>query len=120
MKLVWIALVAAAGLGTAYLALRAEGPSYSPPVVEETPVVPTRLPRAAAAGERALVLKVDGMCCGGCTGKLYRALSQVPGVEAACVDFDTGTASAIVDARADSGELVRALTFDKYTASIAP
>jgi Cu+-exporting ATPase len=120
MKLIQIAVLVAAGLGAAYFAVRAEAPSYRPPVVEETPVVPTRLPRAAGPGERALVLHVEGMCCGGCTGKLYRALSAVEGVKAACVDFDSGTASAIVDVQADGAELARALTFDKYTASAAP
>jgi Cu+-exporting ATPase len=120
MKLLLFGVLVAAGLGAAYLAVRADGPSYQPPVVEETPVVPTRLPRAAGPGERALVLHVEGMCCGGCTGKLYRALSEVQGVKLACVDFDTSSASAIVDASTDGAALARALTFDKYTASPMP
>jgi len=120
MKLLWIGLLAAAALGAAYFAVQAKGPSYEPPVIEETPYVPTRLPRAAGPGERIAVLHVEGMCCGGCTGKLYRALSAVHGVTAACVDFDTGTASAIVGENASGDELAHALTFDKYSASVTP
>ena len=57
------------------------------------------------------------MCCAGCTEKLYLALSAVDGVQVACVDFDSGTASALVEAGRNEGSLQAALTFDKYTAS---
>ena len=120
MKLLWIGLLTAAALGAAYFAVHAKGPSFEPPVVEDTPYVPTRLPREAGPGERIAVLHVEGMCCAGCTSKLYSALSAVEGVTAACVDFDTRTASAIVGENASGEELAHALTFDKYTASVTP
>jgi len=119
MKALWISILVAAGLGAAYVAVKSDAPRYAAPVVEPTPVVPTRLPRPAGPGEEVRVFEVTGMCCAGCTDKLYRALSAVEGVHAACVDFDTGTASALYESDRDPSTLVQALTFDKYTASVA-
>lgn len=40
--------------------------------------------------EDALVLKVEGMHCGTCKGKVIKALSEVEGVEWAQVEYELG------------------------------
>lgn len=39
-----------------------------------------------------LVLKVEGMTCGGCVNSVERALERVPGVTRARADLKSGTA----------------------------
>ena len=79
------------------------------------PVCPFEL-----AGEVVRVFDVEGMCCGGCAPKVFKALTAQPGVRAAAVDFDSHTARAIVPADADVAALERALTFDDYVAKARP
>lgn len=110
-------LVAAAG-ATAWIVAHGRAPTYQPPSLEAAAPVPSRLPREPASDETRVVFEVLNMCCDGCTGKLYARLAAVGGVRAACVDFHSGTAGALVEAGADLGALERALNFDKYVARV--
>jgi copper chaperone CopZ len=82
--------------------------------------VPTHLIGALEGGLVQRSLAVEGMCCKGCTRKLYDALLAVPGVDRAAVDFEAGQATAAVPADFRAEELVRALNFDKYEAHLLP
>jgi copper chaperone CopZ len=84
--------------------------------------VPAPKTLAADVPEGCVVrnLAVEGMCCTGCTGKLYARLKTMPGLVAAAVDFEGGLAQAIVPASSDPHALEAVLTFDKYTAKLRP
>ena len=113
---VFLALLAVAAAATCWIVLRSPEPTYEPPSVQAADPVPFQLSRSPEAGETKAVFEVDNMCCNGCTGKLYEALTALDDVRDACVDFRSGTASALVAAGADLSELERALNFDKYVA----
>ncbi len=119
MKALLPALLIAAAGAAGWLYFTRSGPTYVPP--SEPQVVyaaaPSVLTRAPAEGEAEIVLDVHGMCCRGCTGKLYARLMEQPGVRAAGVDLDAGTASALVEASVEPTALAAALTFDKYSAA---
>lgn len=109
-------LVAAAGL-TWVVATRGERTFAAP--VEEAPVVPapTVLVHGAGPGQLELDFDVEGMCCTNCTGKLHRAVTAVPGVHEAAVDFESGLARVVVDQGTDPQQVLAALAFDKYSAT---
>ena len=113
-----LTLLAAAGATAWVLATRSE-PTYVPP--GEPPMAYAPAPRALFSepgpGEALRVLDVEGMCCQGCTGKLYAALVDAPGVRAAAVDFESGTASVVAEDGTTPDFLASRLTFDKYTAT---
>ncbi len=44
------------------------------------------------------LMKVEGMHCGGCSGRLKRTLEAMPGVESAEACHEDGTASVVCDA----------------------
>ena len=110
-------LIAAAG-AAGWLYFTHSGPTYVPPSEQQVvyAAAPIVLPRAPADGEAEIVLDVHGMCCRGCTGKLEARLMAQPGVRAAAVDLDAGTASALVEASVSPAALAAALTFEKYSA----
>jgi copper chaperone CopZ len=120
MKPLLVLLVAA--LAGAWIAWRAPAPDYVPPVEAPVAFAPAQvaLPRAPAAGEVALELEVDGMCCRNCTGKLQAAATGLPGVRAFAVADDLLTARVLADASVEPAAVERALTFDKYTAKLRP
>jgi Cu+-exporting ATPase len=60
---------------------------------------------------------VTGMTCGSCARAVERALSGVPGVKSAAVDFDLGLA--IVNGSAVPSELIAAVEAAGYGASVA-
>lgn len=53
-------------------------------------------------------LKVTGMTCGGCVGKVTRALNEVKGVHDAKVSLPTGEASVEYDERLTSPDQLEA------------
>ncbi|MDQ0415087.1 heavy-metal-associated domain-containing protein [Mesobacillus stamsii] len=53
-----------------------------------------------------IVLKVNGMTCGHCVGKVEKALNSLPGVEVAKVDLKKGTAKVKYD---DSKQTIDAM-----------
>lgn len=69
-------------------------------------------------GEK-LVLKVDGMTCSHCVGRVQKALDAAPGVVEAKVDLDTGTAEIRLGADADPSALVAAVEAAGYSAAAA-
>ena len=113
--LLTLCLVAAAG-ATAWIVAHAPAQTYQPPSVEAAAPVPSRLTREPTGDEKRVVFDVANMCCDGCTGKLYARLTELDAVREACVDFQSGTAGALVAAGADLDALERALSFDKYVA----
>lgn len=112
-------IIAALG-GTAYVALRVKPPTYTPPTVTTPEALPSALVSQPAEGEVVRVFDVEGMCCGGCAPKIYKALAAAPGVREAAVDFETNTARAIVASATDVATLERALTFEDYAAKARP
>ncbi|MCM3576039.1 copper ion binding protein [Mesobacillus subterraneus] len=44
-----------------------------------------------------IVLKIDGITCGHCVGKVEKSLKSLPGVEVAKVDLKKGTAKVKYD-----------------------
>ena len=54
-----------------------------------------------------VALKVDGMHCGDCSSKVTKALTDIDGVKAAAVDYQTGeTVIAIDDTKTSSAALI--------------
>jgi len=112
----YLFIVVAGGL-LGWIAFKAPEPSYSPPQPEEFEPrhVPVVIIGDIPAGHVVRSFEVDGMCCNGCGGKLYDALTALPQVKKAAVDFDTSTATALVPEGLDTAVLASALTFDKYS-----
>ena len=52
-------------------------------------------------------MKVEGMHCGGCSGRLRRVLEALPGVESAEASHEAGTASVVCTAEV-TDEAIRA------------
>ncbi|SMF69877.1 Cu+-exporting ATPase [Tistlia consotensis] len=74
---------------------------------------------AAATSPRALALRVEGMHCGGCAGKVRRALEAVEGVASAEVDHAAGRAEVtLADAAVEPGTLLAALREAGYPAGL--
>jgi Cu+-exporting ATPase len=61
-------------------------------------------------------LEVEGMRCGGCAGKVERALAQVPGVTRATVDLAARQATVEAEPAVEAAQLVAALAALGYTA----
>jgi copper chaperone CopZ len=78
--------------------------------------IPLALEGAAPEGFALRTLAVEGICCQGCSSKLFGALLAVDGVQAAAVDPLKADASAWVRPDVPVAALEAALTFDKYTA----
>ena len=109
---------AAAALG--WVALRSPETDYVAPTVAEVQAhvpAPTSLVGEVPAGCVVRAFDVEGMCCTGCTGKLYAALRALPEVRQAAVSFEGGTAEVVVPEDADPAHVAAALNFDKYRAT---
>ena len=63
-------------------------------------------------------LKIEGMTCGHCVQHVKTALLEVPGVQAAEVALETGTAQ--VTGLTDPSALIAAVEEEGYKASLAP
>jgi len=117
MKSIGPVLVALAGVILGWIALATDGPTFR---VEATPEPPESVPYALSggvpAGSVVRTLEVDGICCGGCTGKLWLALHEVVEVQEVAIDPVLERVEAVVPAELDVAVLERALTFDKYSA----
>ncbi len=74
------------------------------------------------APAEAVVLKVEGMTCGGCAGRVEKALAAVPGVAAARVDLAASRATVEMagGAAVDVRTLADAATAAGYPAQAAP
>ena len=68
---------------------------------------------------QSVVLKIQGMHCGGCAQSIKRLLEREPGVESAEVSFESGEAHVRFDpARLQPQHLVSVLAPPGYQASI--
>lgn len=60
------------------------------------------------------VLKIDGMMCGGCEARVRKALLAVPGVSAAEVSHEKGTALVTADGGVELSALESAVINQGY------
>ncbi|WP_423380310.1 heavy metal translocating P-type ATPase [Burkholderia sp. LMG 32019] len=72
----------------------------------------------ASAALHTIELSVDGMHCGGCTGRVQRALAAVPGVVDAAVDLDAHAATVTAQEAVDAAQLVEAVGAAGYRAAV--
>ncbi|UTV59148.1 heavy metal translocating P-type ATPase [Burkholderia arboris] len=72
----------------------------------------------ASAALQTIELSVDGMHCGGCTGRVQRALAAVPGVVDAAVDLDAHAATVTAQDTVEPGRLVDAIHEAGYRAAV--
>ncbi|WP_102817874.1 heavy metal translocating P-type ATPase, partial [Burkholderia ubonensis] len=72
----------------------------------------------ASAALNTIVLTVDGMHCGGCTGRVQRALAGVPGVVDAAVDLADRSATVSAHDTVDPARLVEAVSDAGYRATL--
>ncbi|WP_205189631.1 heavy metal translocating P-type ATPase, partial [Burkholderia sp. LMG 13014] len=72
----------------------------------------------ASAALQTIELSVDGMHCGGCTGRVQRALAAVPGVVDATVDLDGHSATVTAQETIDAAQLVDAIGAAGYRAAV--
>ncbi|RQR32033.1 heavy metal translocating P-type ATPase [Burkholderia sp. Bp9142] len=72
----------------------------------------------ASAGVQTIELTVDGMHCGGCTGRVQRALAAVPGVVEAAVDLDAHAATVTAQDTVEPVQLVDAIGAAGYRAAV--
>ncbi|KVN85565.1 copper-transporting ATPase [Burkholderia ubonensis] len=103
---------AAAGVTTAQLvdAVRQAGYQATPVAEPEPAIAPD-----AALG--AIELDIGGMTCASCTGRVEKALSNVPGVTRASVNLATERATVHGAAPLDPAALIAAVTAAGYRAS---
>ena len=114
MKHLPLLLVLTAGLALGFVAFNSKDPSYVVP--GEGSGVPKRLPQLTD-GLVTQRFAVDGMCgCSGCPEKLYAAVRGTQGVVNAAVDPAIGQVSVQALPGTDPQTIVKALTFEKYTA----
>ena len=69
--------------------------------------------------ENKVTLKVEGMTCGHCVGRVQKALDAAPGVTEAKVDLDSGTAEIRFGAKTDIAKLAEIVTEAGYPAQAA-
>lgn len=80
-------------------------------VAHSTLVIAQQEVKGAAEPVRTVTLAVKGMFCGLCSPTVKKALSKVPGVIEAKVDFETQTAIVTFDsAKTDIAALTKATT----------
>jgi len=72
----------------------------------------------ASTALHTIELSVDGMHCGGCTGRVQRALAAVPGVVEAAVDLDAHAATVTAQETIDAARLIEAVGAAGYGASV--
>jgi copper chaperone len=70
---------------------------------------------------QTLTLDITGVSCGGCTGNVQRALSQIDGVSQAEVTLRPGVATVVTDpARVTPAQIEAAITLLGYPAHARP
>ncbi|WP_174971400.1 heavy metal translocating P-type ATPase [Burkholderia lata] len=72
----------------------------------------------ASTALHTIELSVDGMHCGGCTGRVQRALAAVPGVVEATVDLDAHAATVTAQETVEAAQLVEAAGAAGYRAAV--
>jgi copper chaperone CopZ len=110
-----LGLLAVGGV-LAFIALRAPEPTYAVPV--RAADIPLAIQGEIPDGFVVRTFAVEGICCQSCAGKLQGVLAPLEGVARVAVDPLRKEVQALVRAEVDHEELVRALTFDKYSARL--
>ena len=121
MKALPLVLLGGAGAALAFIAWRAPAPNYVAPTSAELLAhapAPQDLVGEVPAGCVVRTFEVQGMCCTGCTGKLYDRLKTAPGVVNAAVNFEKGVAEVVLAKDADVVPIETAMHFDKYVAKL--
>ncbi|WP_174906857.1 heavy metal translocating P-type ATPase [Burkholderia diffusa] len=72
----------------------------------------------ASADMQTIELTIDGMHCGGCTGRVQRALATVPGVVDAAVDLDAHAATVTAQGTVEPAQLIAAVDAAGYRAAV--
>lgn len=103
-----------AGGVLAFVALRADAPTYEAPV--RAADIPLSIRGEIPAGFVVRTFEVEGICCQSCAGKLERALAPLADVERVAVDPLRKEVQVLARVGVASETLVSALTFDKYVA----
>ncbi len=111
---VLLLLLLGGALGT--VAVFARERTYAVPARPAPQSIPLALSGQVPPGYEARTFEVEGICCQGCSSKLYGALLAVAGVREAAVDPLAQRAFALVPADLPDARLEAALTFDKYRA----
>jgi hypothetical protein len=121
MKHLGLLLLGLVGLSLAWVAWRADSPAYSAPAATPEPPaeVPSELSGVVPAGSVVRTFDIEGICCAGCPGQLFVKLDQLDGVEEAAVDAVSKRASVVLPADFDVARVEEALTFSKYSATLA-
>ncbi|HEX6882004.1 MAG TPA: heavy-metal-associated domain-containing protein [Planctomycetota bacterium] len=114
----WLGGLVLAGATLAFIALRAQAPTYSAPRHAKPVAVPVALTEAPLPGHVVRTFAVEGICCQGCGTKLHAALADIDGVQELAVDPVLGEVTLSVRADVGVEALERALTFDKYSARV--
>ncbi|MGN4193960.1 heavy metal translocating P-type ATPase [Burkholderia gladioli] len=105
---------AEASVSVAQLVAAVEKAGYrATPLVADEPV-PARSPAAPA-----IELEIGGMTCASCSGRVEKALAQVPGVSRASVNLATERASVSAEAAVSVAQLVAAVEKAGYRATLA-
>ena len=123
MKIPSIAFVGLAGVVLAIVALRAPSRDYVAPTqadLEAHRPAPQSLQGAIPEDCVVRRVEVKGMCCLGCTGRIYERIRSAPGIVDAAVSFEKGVAEVVIRKDADPTPVVAALRFDKYEPALEP
>ena len=105
------------------IAFRAPARDYVAPAaadVEAHHPAPQSLQGEIPEGCTVRTIEVSGMCCLGCTGKLYDRLRPIPGFVDGAVSFEDGVARVVMSKDAEPEAFASALRFDKYEAKLLP
>jgi copper chaperone CopZ len=123
MKIPSIVFVGLAGIVLAVVALRAPSRDYVAPTEADleahrpAPQVLEGEPPADCVVRR---IQVKGMCCLGCTGRIYDKVKSAPGLVDAAVSFEKGEADVVMKKDADPAPIVEAFRFDKFDPVLVP
>ena len=112
-----------AGIALAIVALRAPPRDYVAPTVREVEAhraAPQTLRGQVPDGCVVRAIQVKGMCCAGCTGRLYERLVGTAGTVDAAVNLETGVAQIVIPKDADPAPWVAALRFDDFEPQLVP
>jgi hypothetical protein len=123
LKILPILVLGTAAAALAVIAFRAPAQDYVAPTpadVEAHRAAPQALEGPVPAECTVLTFEVSGMCCTGCTGKLYDHLRATPGFVRGAVNFVEGLARVVMSKDADPQAFASALRFDKYAATLRP
>jgi copper chaperone CopZ len=123
MRIPSIAFVGLAGAVLAVVALRAPSRDYVPPTeadLEAHRPAPQALQGDVPADCVVRRIEVKGMCCLGCTGRIYDRVKHAPGLVDAAVSYERGAAEIVLRKDADPAPIVEAFRFDKFEPSLEP